>query len=118
MARKRRQVHGYTADGPVLVAIHDVLQDLYDLLDERLPEPWAKGPVPVKEPAPAGPPRTAVPVSEPAPDLPEPPPRAGRGSSLPAWHTWAVLAGVTLTEDMTRDQIIGACIDAGILAEA
>jgi hypothetical protein len=134
MTRQRATVQPFTADGPLLVAILDVLGDLHDLLDARLPVPYVKsgGPVRISEPAPAGPPPKAVPVSEPAPDdargdddepvtepapdLPEPPPRAGRGSSLPAWQSWAALAGVPLTDDMTRDHIIDACITAGVLS--
>ncbi len=131
MARKRAVVQAFTGDGPILVAILDVLADLHDLLDARLPkhndergparisEPApvhpTPGVVPVAEPAPDNPPEDDEPVAEPAPDLPEPPPRAGRGSSLTAWQTWAHEAGVTVADDMTRDQIIDACVTAGVL---
>lgn len=131
MARERAVVQAFTGDGPILVAIHDVLADLHDLLDARLPRNDG-GPVRISEPAPPGPPARAVPVSEPAPDgpredddeaiaepapdLPEPPPRVGRGSSQPAWLKWAELAGVAVTGDMTRDQIIDACLSAGALS--
>lgn len=135
MARDRAVVQAFTGDGPTLVAIHDVLADLYDLLDARLPQhDNGEGPARIGEPAPAGPPPNAVPVSEPAPDgppeddddpvaepapdLPEPPPRAGRGSSLAAWQTWAWQAGVTVADDMTRDQIIDACVTAGVLSSS
>lgn len=130
MARTRAIVQAFGGDGPTLVAIHNVLADLYDLLDARLPQ-HQQGPARISEPAPAGPPPRAVPVSEPAPDtppedddeavaepapdLPEPPPRAGRGSSLAAWQAWADNAGVTVADDMTRDDIINACITAGVL---
>lgn len=129
MARERAIVQAFSGDGPTLVAIHNVLADLYDLLDARLPESNNEGPVRISEPAPAGRPPNAVPVSEPAPDesaddesvtepapdLPEPPPRAGRGSSQQAWQAWAERAGVTFDGDMTRDQIIDACVTAGVL---
>ncbi len=136
MARPRPAVQAYTADGPVLTAILDVLGDLYDLLDTRLPEASAEDAgsrvVPVSEPAPAGPPVPAAPVSEPAPDgppaeqepddepeaaeeLPEPPPRAGRGSGLEAWQAWADLAGVTYPDGASRADIIAACEDAKVL---
>lgn len=127
MARQRAVVQAFTGDGPILVAIHDVLADLHDLLDARLPRN-DEGQARISEPAPAGPPHKAVPVSEPAPDdppedddepasdLPEPPPRVGRGSSQPAWLKWAELAGVTVAGDMTRDQIISACVSAGVLS--
>lgn len=130
MARERAVVQAFTGDGPILVAIHDVLADLHDLLDARLPrsdggpvrisEPAPAGPrpgvVPVSEPAPDGPPEDDdEPVAEPAPELPEPPPRAGRGSSQTAWQAWAALARVAVDDDMTRDQIIDACVSAGVL---
>lgn len=132
--RVRPTVQPFTGDGPILVAILDVLGDIHDLLDDRLPQPAdgnGGGPVRVSEPAPAGPPLRAVPVAEPAPDvppedddepvaepapnLPEPPPRAGRGASLAAWTAWATSAGVTVTDGQTRDDIITACETAGIL---
>lgn len=128
MTRQRQQIPSYSADGPALAAIHDVLADLFDLLDERLPR--REGPVPVAEPAPSTPGRTAVPVSEPAPDdppevekgpgpdtqqLPEPPPTSGRGSSAAAWADWATTAGVELTDGASRDDIITACREAGVI---
>lgn len=125
----------FGADGPWLAEIVNVLADIHDLLAERLPVQYVKGggPVRISEPAPAGPPPKVVPVSEPAPDgppeeddeqvtepspdLPEPPPRAGRGSSLAAWTTWAGRAHVTVTDGMSRDDIIDACITAGVLSD-
>lgn len=137
MPRDRPAVQAYTADGPVLTAILDVLGDLYDLLETRLPEASAEEKadsrvVPVSEPAPAGPRAPSEPVSEPAPDgppaeqepddepepaedLPEPPPRAGRGSGLEAWQAWAQLAGVDVPEGASRADIIAACEDARVL---
>jgi hypothetical protein len=136
MARQRPALGTpFGADGPWLAAIVDVLADLHDLLDARLPQPANNdngGPVRISEPAPAGPPPKAVPVSEPAPDgppeeeaeavtepapdLPDPPPRAGRGSSLAAWTSWAQRADVAVTDGMSRDDIINACISAGVLS--
>ena len=47
----------FGADGPWLAEIVNVLNDVYDLLDARLPQnDNSKGPVPISEPAPAGPP--------------------------------------------------------------
>jgi hypothetical protein len=121
MARQRPALAVFGTDGPLLAAIVDALCDLHDLLDERLPAPSGAasgGPVRISEPAPAVPPPNTTSVSEPAPDsqpLPEPPPRAGRGSSLPAWAGWATTAGVTVTDGMSRDDIITACQTAGVL---
>ncbi len=129
----------FGTDGPWLAAILDVLGDLHDLLDARLPAA-ASAVRPVSEPATARPGREVVPVSEPAPDntpagpepepdvdeepqteepqisepepaegLPEPPPRAGRGSSLKAWQTFADRAGVEVPEGASRDDVIVAC---------
>lgn len=135
MVRERPAVHAFGVDGPILAAILDVLGDIHDLLDARLPKPDGGGggvPVRISEPAPAEQPPGTVPVSEPAPDgptgdddkpvaepapdLPEPPPRAGRGSSLAAWQAWASAVGVGVDDDMTRDQIIDACVTAGVLS--
>ncbi len=124
-------------DGPYLAAIVDVLDEIKALLLDRLPTQRGE-PVRVEEPAPAVSPGTAVPIREPAPGgpptpveaaptevtepapdlppLPDPPPRAGRGSSLDAWQRWAGLAGVTVEDDMNRDDIIAACELAGALA--
>lgn len=138
MTREGRSLPApFTADGPFLAAILDALDDIRDLLADRLPAHRGE-PVRVEEPAPAATPGTAVPlrepapggppeaddekpveVTEPAPDrppLPDPPPRAGRGSSLDAWQRWAGLAAVAVEDDMTRDDIIAACELAGVLA--
>lgn len=132
MPRQRAVVQAFTGDGPTLVAIHDVLADLFDLLDERLPK--QEGPVPA-EPAPARPPKKAQPVTEPAPDdppaqaepveepasdkpdLPEHPPLAGRGSSATAWAAWAETTGVPVPGGASRDDIISACREAGALPQ-
>ncbi|WP_203822645.1 hypothetical protein [Paractinoplanes ferrugineus] len=129
----------FGTDGPWLGAILDVLADLHDLLDERLPragegrpvkvnepapEVPAQGAVPVSEPAPDLPTRPAEPVAEPAPDepdedvpadLPEPPPRAGKGSGLNAWRAFADATGVGYEPDADRGDIIAACVDAGVI---
>lgn len=137
MGRKRPALGTpFGADGPWLAAILDVLHDMHDLIDERLPAAakTEEGPVRIAEPAPAGPPPAATPVSEPAPDdkpepedddpvevaepapdLPPPPPAAGRGSSQTAWLAWARNAGVAVADDMARDDIIHACRTAGVL---
>lgn len=77
--RDRGLAPPFTPDGPVLVAILGALDDLHDLIAERLipvQEPAPDDPpdrqpdeaVPVQEPAPGGPPdKQAQPVQEPAP---------------------------------------------------
>jgi hypothetical protein len=128
----------FGTDGPWLAEILDVLGDLHDLLDARLPR--SDAPSKTSEPAPAEAPSKAKPVSEPAPDvaparaepveepdpddeptaaakpsLREPPPRAGRGSSLKAWQSWADDAEVSYDAADDRDDIIAACELAGVL---
>lgn len=133
----------FGTDGPWLAAILGVLDDLYDMLDDRLPQADASGePVPVKEPAPQRKPAEAVPVQEPAPvvspqpegdedenepaevaepapaskpPLPPPPPRAGRGSGLDAWQAFANVAEVVYAPDAGRNDIIAACERAGVI---
>lgn len=117
-------------DGPWLAAILGALDELHVLLDERLP-PAQRGPVRVAEPAPESVPPGAIPLSEPAVDdppetddepvpaaepLPDPPPRSGRGASVDAWRAWADRAGVALLDpSASRDDIIFACVAAGVL---
>ena len=128
----------FGVEGPWLAEIVNVLSDLHDLLDARLPQPQAdaeKGPVrisepapdrppaePVSEPAPDGPPETIddepEPVTEPAPDLPQPPPRTGHGSGLKAWQAFADAAGVTYPAEASRADIIAVCERTGVIAEA
>ncbi|QKW15375.1 hypothetical protein [Verrucosispora sp. NA02020] len=63
------------------------------------------------------------PVQEPAPDpepesnpaLPPPPPRRGRGSGIDSWQAWANIAKVPYDPDDGRNDIIDACIRAGVL---
>lgn len=140
----------FGADGPWLAAILDVLNDLHDLIDDRLPKADASGePVrvqepapeekpaqvrPIQEPAPNGPPMVdeepddedegsgLVEVAEPAPadeatarDWPSPPPRSGRGSGLPFWQEFADDAEVPYSPEAGRDDIIAACIRAGVI---
>lgn len=124
----------FGTDGPWLAALVDVLGDLYDLVDERLPKPQqyevrvpasepapdaSPGAVPVSEPAPDVPSRPAQPVTEPTrgkPDEdqeldapPTPPPRSGRGSGLAAWRSFADAASVDYDDTDSRDDIIVAC---------
>lgn len=144
--RRERPALGtpYGTEGPWLAAIVDVLNDLHDLLDARLPAaPKAEGggPVRVTEPAPAGP-QVGVPIAEPAPapapapdeadesdaepveitepapdptPLPDPPPRAGKGSGLEAWQTFADLTNVQYPAEASRNDIIAACVKAGVI---
>lgn len=81
-----------------------------------LQEPGVPGQRPAVEPQPEP---ANEPEPEPEPDqdevLPDPPPRAGRGSSLDAWKTWAALAHVQVDDDMTRDDIVAACELAGVI---
>lgn len=135
----------FGTDGPWLAAILGALDDLHDLLDDRLPKAPASGePVQVNEPAPPVKPARAVPVREPAPvvspEVPKgddeaegepvevtepapaskppllsPPPRAGRGSGLDAWQAFATLADVEHSTGIGRDDIIAACELAGVI---
>ncbi len=134
MAREGRNLPSpFTADGPFLVAILDALDGIHDLLAARfaansdvkpVKEPAVpKAPataVPVEEPAPAGRPgedeEEPVRVTEPAPPVsPAAPPRAGRGSSVEAWKTFADGAGVGYEPDASRDDIIAACVAAHVI---
>ena len=110
-------------DGPYLAAILGVLDDIHRMLAARfgtdpaeVREPAA---VPVKEPAPVGPPRRDTePVEEPAPAPargPDPPPRTGRGSGLQAWADFAAELGVTYPTSASRDDIIAACQAANVI---
>jgi hypothetical protein len=131
-------------DGPWLDAILTVLHDVHDLLDARLPsleqapergrEPAPEPPetrqvVPVSEPAPDRPPTHAEPVTRPGPDrvpeddgeaeggnLPPEPPRTGHGSAAKNWRPFAAAAGVTCPDGASRNDIIAACIAAGVIA--
>ncbi len=117
----------FGADGPWLAAILGVLDELHELLGQRLPV--ADGPMRVSEPAPDQGPERAVPVSEPPQDeppqddepvrvtepAPDPPPRAGRGASAEAWRAWANSLAVAIPDGAGRDDIIAACEQAGVL---
>lgn len=48
------------------------------------------------------------------PQLDEPP-RAGRGSSRDAWTAFAVSHGFAMSDDATRDDIISALVDEGVI---
>lgn len=127
----------FTADGPFLLAILDRLDDIHALLADRLPVPNGGEPVEVQEPAPPAGPPGAVPVSEPAPvgppaggedaepveveeedpepARPEPPRRAGAGSGRTAWAEYAQRVGVEYPDRASRDEIIAACVAAGVI---
>jgi hypothetical protein len=45
------------------------------------------------------------------------PPRAGKGSSRDAWALFAANHGVQVEDDDTRDDIIAALADAGVIDE-
>lgn len=44
------------------------------------------------------------------------PSRSGKGSGVEAWRTFAESRGVGVDSDMSRDDIIAACEQAGVLA--
>lgn len=125
MSRERPTVHAYSADGPILHAILDVLHDVYDLLDGHIPQPGGgegglvrltepARPAPVVAPAPE-PAQADVVAAPPTFRPPAPPPLAGKGSSRTAWAAWAATAGTPVDDGMSRDDIITACRDAGVL---
>jgi hypothetical protein len=136
MTRRRPTVLPISADGPALVAILDVLGDLFDLLDERLspveqPRQEGDGTVRLTEPAVPSPAEEAIteperpkPVravtqepDEPDPGLPAAPPRAGRGSGLEVWEAFADSVGVTYPAEATRNDIIAACVAAKVIEQ-
>jgi hypothetical protein len=43
------------------------------------------------------------------------PPRAGKGSGVDAWRTFAERKGVDVDQDASREQIIAACESAGVV---
>lgn len=57
----------FTADGPLLAAILGALDDIHDLLDDRLGKP-----APADEPTPDAKPDVAEPAEEPAETRPDP----------------------------------------------
>lgn len=110
----------------MLSAILGRLNDLHDLLADRLPKPSevtsdVTTPRKIQEPAPGGPPNGTEAVEEPAPDIEagaDPaPPRVGRGGSTEAWADWAARRGVLVEPGQSRNQIIAACQRAGVLTE-
>lgn len=48
-------------------------------------------------------------------DVPEPS-RSGKGSGLEAWRSFAESNGVGVDSDMSRDDIIAACEQAGVVS--
>lgn len=58
---------------------------------------------------------TEAPEDEPVKDSSaEPPPHAGKGSSVKAWLAYAESRGVDVPEDVSRDEVIEACEKAGV----
>ncbi|WP_032917994.1 hypothetical protein [Streptomyces rimosus] len=57
--------------------------------------------------------------SQPADETPAaaapPPARSGKGSGAEAWRAYAERHGVDVTADMSRDDIIAACEQAGVV---
>lgn len=43
-----------------------------------------------------------------------PPPKSGRGSSAGAWRDYARANGVEVADDADRDDVIAACVEAGV----
>ncbi len=108
-----------SGDGIVLSAILGRLDDIYKLLDDRLPQPTelqVEVTVPelrkVQEPAPEVPPAVVEQVTE--SDDPAPP-RGGPRGSTEAWLAWAQRRGVDVEPFQSRNQIIAACQRAGVL---
>lgn len=84
----------------------------------------AAAPVKVQEPAPDSAPsvggkaevkKAAEPAAVQPKALAEAPARQGRGSSVEAWAAWAAQAGVAVPDGATRNDIIAACVRAGVL---
>lgn len=48
---------------------------------------------------------------------PSPPSRSGAGSGRAKWADYATAHGVTVTGDMSRDDIVAACATAGVPTE-
>lgn len=68
------------------------------------PNAWEGGEVPDFGPDPAS-----------APAAGEVPPRAGKGSGREAWAKFAEAAGVAFDAETSRDEIIAACEQAGVI---
>ncbi|MBQ1122642.1 hypothetical protein [Streptomyces sp. B15] len=45
----------------------------------------------------------------------EEPPRSGRGSGVDAWRAFAEAHGVAVDDQMSRDDVIAACEQAGLI---
>lgn len=55
--------------------------------------------------------------AEPEPSGNEPPPRSGRGSGVEAWRSYAEANGVGIDSEMSREQIIGALEQQGVIEQ-
>ena len=53
--------------------------------------------------------------AEPAEPTDGEPPRSGRGSGRDVWAAYASEQGVAVSDDATRDDIIAALVDAGVV---
>lgn len=49
---------------------------------------------------------------------PAEPPRAGKGSGRDAWAAFAALHGVEVPEDASREDIVGALADRGVIEKS
>lgn len=82
----------------------DVADDYLETFD-RLENVAVRRDEPVESPAAA--------VEDPASEFtPQEPPRAGRGSGVDAWATYARSIGITVPDDATRDDIIALVDDS------
>jgi hypothetical protein len=92
------------------------------------PGVWAEAPDPapsapvlaptgtVNQEADPGAPAVVEPDEEPAPDIAVPP-RTGKGATRDAWAAYATAHGGDVPDGAGRDDIINACISAGIPVE-
>lgn len=120
----------YDRLGELLNVVGDLAQVLRDRLPQlqrgepvtgsiRLTEPATPVPLPAEgastqlvEPAPSDGPMLAEPESVEARPTP---PRSGRGSGLDPWRTFADLHQVQYAPEASRDDIIAACVRAGLI---
>lgn len=81
------------------------------------PAAWEGGQVPAMQSAPDSPaPEVPEPDGPGAPPM-DPPPKAGRGSSVEAWAAYAAANGVEVPADAKRDDIVAALAAAGVKVE-
>jgi len=109
-------------------AVHDAASER-SWREVREPQPASPPParqVEVHEPAPPPTPPPEEPAPNPGSDpaavptagggRPDSPPRAGRGSGLDVWRQWADQVGVAYPAEGRRDDIVAACVAAGVIA--